>query len=102
MLGTGHHRQHGLLLVSGSGIRLCHVESASLVDLTPTVLHILDLPLPDDLDGRILSELFKPGSLWAQREPRFMSSRERTPSEFTYTEAEEQAISDHLKGLGYF
>jgi hypothetical protein len=26
------------------------------MDLTPTILHLMGLPVPDDMDGRVLSE----------------------------------------------
>jgi predicted AlkP superfamily phosphohydrolase/phosphomutase len=101
-LGTGHHRPYGLLIVSGPGIRSCSIASAELADLLPTVLHILNLPIPDDLDGRLLTEIFEPESIYASREPRFVCVEAKTSPDFAYTEAEERAISDHLEGLGYF
>jgi len=101
-IGSGNHGKYGLLIVSGPGIRSCGIISGELADLLPTVLHILNLPIPDDLDGRLLSEIFEPGSIYASREPRFVCVEAKTSPDFAYTEAEERAISDHLKGLGYF
>jgi predicted AlkP superfamily phosphohydrolase/phosphomutase len=55
----GRHRPLGVLLACGAGIRPgYHVEGARIVDVTPTVLYTLGLPIPDDVDGRPLVELF--------------------------------------------
>jgi predicted AlkP superfamily phosphohydrolase/phosphomutase len=54
----GAHRPTGFLLAAGPGItpgsRSGRVE---IVDLAPTILHLLGLPVPAGLDGRILHEL---------------------------------------------
>jgi hypothetical protein len=34
------------------------LENALVMDLFPTILYIYDLPIPRDVDGRILTELF--------------------------------------------
>ncbi len=39
----------------------------SIFDIAPTILHIMGLPVPDDMDGRVLKELFKEDSEPAQR-----------------------------------
>jgi predicted AlkP superfamily phosphohydrolase/phosphomutase len=54
---SGCHRRHGILIAWGAGIRSGErVENARIMDLTPTILHLMGLPVPDDMDGRVLSE----------------------------------------------
>ena len=57
----GAHRPTGFLLAAGPGVtpgsRSGRVE---IVDLAPTILHLLGLPVPAGLDGRILHELLVP------------------------------------------
>jgi predicted AlkP superfamily phosphohydrolase/phosphomutase len=101
-LGTGHHRPHGILLVSGSGIRPGPITTASLADLLPTILHVLDLPIPADLDGTVLTDLFEPTSSYALRQARYVQAKTKAVSDFVYSDAEEKAINEHLRGLGYF
>ena len=31
---------------------------ANLVDVAPTILHILKVPIPKDMDGKVLREIF--------------------------------------------
>ena len=61
---TGTHRPDGIFVGSGPGIP--HGQSlagAQLIDLTPTALAFLGVPVPRSMDGRVLTEMFAPGSL---------------------------------------
>lgn len=54
------HRQYGIFLAKGPNIKAGEkVYGASLIDMLPTMLTALDLPLGDDMDGRPLLEIFK-------------------------------------------
>ena len=53
----GRHRPIGVLAAAGAGIAAGQrIEGARIVDVAPTVLYALDLPVPDDMDGRPLVE----------------------------------------------
>jgi len=55
----GDHQPEGLLMATGPRIRAgVRIQGASLTDLAPTILHMLDLPAPEPMDGRVLTELF--------------------------------------------
>jgi predicted AlkP superfamily phosphohydrolase/phosphomutase len=48
----------GLLAMAGEGVRAGAVaDGASLLDVTPTILYLMGLPVGRDMDGRILTEL---------------------------------------------
>ncbi len=58
---TGDHRMDGILLASGAAFRTgASPRGARLLDIAPTVLHLLGVPVPDDMDGRVLTELLDP------------------------------------------
>ena len=60
---TGDHRLEGILIASGPAFRSgAAPQAAALLDIAPTVLHLLGVTVPDDLDGRILAELLEPGA----------------------------------------
>jgi predicted AlkP superfamily phosphohydrolase/phosphomutase len=60
---SGHHRLDGILILSGPGVRPgAQLDSASILDLAPTILHALGTPVPRDLDGHVLTEAFDPAS----------------------------------------
>ena len=54
------HRQHGVVVAAGPGIRQAETFSgASLLDVTPTILSMFDLPIGRDMDGRPWVEIFE-------------------------------------------
>ena len=96
---SGNHRLNGMLIMQGPGIRPDYrVKGAHIMDVMPTVLHILGVPVPADVDGRVLSE--------AMERPEFLAdlaqklTRETTGSKHLSRD-EEQLIRDRLKNLGY-
>ena len=53
------HRRFGVLVLAGPGIRHgASLEDASVLDITPTVLALLGLPVAKDMTGRVVSEAF--------------------------------------------
>ncbi len=62
------------LAFSGEGIRLqTATEPVSVLDVTPTVLHLLGLAVPRSVDGRVLIELLEPAGPGG-RLPRYRSA----------------------------
>jgi predicted AlkP superfamily phosphohydrolase/phosphomutase len=58
---TGDHRMEGVLIAAGPAFRPgASPDQASLLDVAPTLLHLLGVPVPADMDGRILTELLEP------------------------------------------
>lgn len=54
------HRRYGIFVANGPGIKKDErVYGASLVDITPTILTLLGLPVGQDMDGRPLIEIFE-------------------------------------------
>ncbi len=52
------HREQGILVAAGPAIRRDEIiHGATLLDLAPTVLTLLGVPVPDDMDGRALTKL---------------------------------------------
>jgi len=66
----GNHMLYGIFLAYGPSIKKgCKIENAKIYDITPTILHIFGLPIPKDMDGRVLMEIFEPDSEPAKRQP---------------------------------
>src|SRR5262249_28247410 len=58
---SGHHRMEGILALYGRGVRRGgRFDDASLLDVLPTVLYLLDVPIARDLEGKILSAALDP------------------------------------------
>lgn len=58
------HRLHGILAIRGPGIKKDQrVYGASLLDIAPTVLTLLGCPVPRDMDGHVLTQIFDKESI---------------------------------------
>jgi arylsulfatase A-like enzyme len=94
-----------VLILSGPGIRAgVRLNGARLVDLAPTILHLLDIAPPAELEGRVLEEALVDSDV--TRSPRPIDDHfAPPPGEHDYSpeEAEKIAeIAEHLRSLGYF
>lgn len=57
---TTHHRDYGVLVMAGPGLRKDQrIYGAGLLDIAPTVLTLLGLPVGADMPGRVLAEAFE-------------------------------------------
>jgi len=56
---TGSHRLDGIFLMYGPHIRKgVNIGKVKIYDITPTILQLFKLPIPKDLDGKILMEIY--------------------------------------------
>jgi len=57
---TGAHRLNGLLVGYGPDIKSVNkLEDAEIVDVLPTILSLLKVPIPQDLEGKVLVDILK-------------------------------------------
>ncbi len=98
------HRDFGIFVAAGPGIKKKEkIFGASLLDITPTILNFLDLPIGKDMDGRVLEDVFEnPNPIkyiesWDEVEGDFGEHNEKVESDPL---SEQQAI-EQLIELGY-
>lgn len=57
---SGFHRMDGILLAKGRHLRKAvKINGASIMDIAPTLLYLMGSEVPKDMDGRVLTEIFK-------------------------------------------
>ena len=100
-LNNGGHRLHGIFVMAGPGLRQGYAfDEGVLWDLAPTILHYLALPVPDDMDGRVLAESFDP--TWLDEHPVSFSEGAGESGQGADYDLDDQALIDErLRGLGY-
>ncbi len=120
---TGDHRMEGILIAAGSPFRQgASPYQADLLDIAPTVLHLLGVPVPADMDGHILTELLDPLAVPPPADAIPISTPglvyqpslasvgggngndagvSGVPGGAAYNDAEEAAIQQRLADLGY-
>jgi predicted AlkP superfamily phosphohydrolase/phosphomutase len=97
---TGDHRQNGIFVISGKGIKSAEtIHNAHIIDVLPTILYVHDLPIPEYVDGKVLKEVFKN----PEKEIRIEHTAEHNNKneEYTYNDEETEDVKDRLKQLGY-
>ncbi len=102
------HETHGIFLAAGPRLRRGQeVRGASVLDLTPTVLHYLGFPVAKDMDGRVLEAVFEPDFMREHR-IRYVSTYEEAKkaepqqaAEEDYSAEELAANQAALRALGY-
>jgi len=57
MVKSGYHHPEGILMLYGNGIRPgVHIAGSNNLDIAPTLLSLLGLPVPAEMKGRVLQE----------------------------------------------
>ncbi len=98
------HRPYGILVMAGPGIRAGEcLYGASLLDITPTILHLFGLPIGEDMDGRPLLE-----ALTFTDIPSTIPSWDSVPGDFAELDPNTRparragaALMDQFAALGY-
>jgi predicted AlkP superfamily phosphohydrolase/phosphomutase len=102
---SGTHRINGIALFKGTPfIKGQRLKDVSIMDMAPTILYLLGVPIPEDMEGRVLEEVFEAvflgtHSIAYQKQ----SEAEAQPEDQggSYTEEEAEKIKERLTGLGY-
>ncbi len=117
---SSSHRMNGIFVANGAGIKPAgefgrtpsqassdsnpdagasrdDMRGAQLIDLAPTVLHLMGLPVPTDMDGRVLTE-----ALADARAVEYGGTSEGgAAASEGYSEEEEREVIERLSDLGY-
>ena len=102
----GVHDPYGIFLLHGPGVQGgARIENARIVDVMPTMLHLLGVPLPEGLDGHVLTEALAEPFL-SQRPVRYAAplAHEQGPDledASSYSDEESGEIEQRLRDLGY-
>ena len=100
------HNFEGIFLVSGPSVRSGRqLDGVTLVDLAPTIMHLMGLEIPNDMDGRVILEAFDANSSIARRKPRYQRVDGNLASGTGDGQAADQwdddVIMERLRRLGY-
>jgi predicted AlkP superfamily phosphohydrolase/phosphomutase len=99
---SGHHRMEGVLALYGRGIVPGRkFEGARLLDVLPTVLCLLDVPIARDLEGTILRDALD-ARLLREHPARFVDTY--GPAEHTSSPDQtdlDRNVLERLRSLGY-
>jgi len=102
---SGYHRPNGIFIAWGKNIRRGKsLENAEIIDIAPTVLYLMGLPVPKDMDGKLLKDIFV--SPYVESTPIKYVDPSVMKQVFTegtdvYSEEDSEEIKERLRKLGY-
>jgi predicted AlkP superfamily phosphohydrolase/phosphomutase len=102
----GHHRWEGIFVASGPGILTgADAGELSIVDVAPLLMHRLGLGVPDDMTGRVPTEIFEREEL-DRHPPRVVPAAPAAAPEGRFGRLElgaddEAEVLERLRALGY-
>ncbi len=88
----------GIVILAGPGIPAgTHIEGANIIDIAPTVLALMGLPVPGEMDGKALLgvEARQAGG------PKVPGQAQGGGGENPYSEEDEAQVMERLRELGY-
>jgi predicted AlkP superfamily phosphohydrolase/phosphomutase len=103
---AGSHRLDGVFVMArGPAKKNFSFSGADITDVAPTVLYLMGLPIPEDMDGRVLSEALDGNFLGAHevtyREADERSAATQSTGDASFSEEEEELVAKRLQALGY-
>ena len=108
-VGHGDHRMDGIFIASGPDIASSSgaLPGLNIQDVAPTLLYLLGLPVPSDMDGRVLTEIIearildsqpvqstKPVGFWPEEDKAVFSGE-------AASDEDDAVLRDRLRALGY-
>jgi predicted AlkP superfamily phosphohydrolase/phosphomutase len=105
------HRLDGVLMMSGGPVlQDFRFDDAKIVDVAPTVLYLMGLPIPSDMDGRVLTEALDEDfiaanplriEVAADDDADLDEANHVADSRQAFNDEESEMIAKRLQALGY-
>lgn len=100
----GAHKRNGMFGLCGRDFGQSEglVEPASIWDIPATILHMFGTPIPEDYDGRVLTEYISE-EFMARSEVRFQEGDGELmgDAENPFSQEEMEGLTERLRALGY-
>lgn len=97
------HHPNGLFIVKSPHVITCkNGMRAKITDIAPTILYMMDVPIPQAIDGRVLTEIFD-DSYRGEKSVKYSDVSHEADSGKTvkYSDEDARKIAERLKNLGY-
>jgi predicted AlkP superfamily phosphohydrolase/phosphomutase len=97
----GGHHIDGIMFASGPAFREGQISGAEIIDLAPTILHLMGAPIEEHMDGEVLSGIYADGSDPATRPVETVERGGGLRADADWSDEQKDEIEERLEGLGY-
>ncbi|MFZ1947971.1 MAG: alkaline phosphatase family protein [bacterium] len=98
---SAQHRMDGVFVAAGPGIRRgIEVDGLTVADITPLALYMMDLPVPEGLDGKVKTDVFEAAEI-SRRPPAYFKPGAGGTGDERRRATDDESVKQRLKGLGY-
>lgn len=103
---TGAHKSdnQGIFIAWGENVKKGHETSGSrLIDIAPTIMYLFGIPIPTDVDGKVLEDAFEKDFLRKNpiRHRKIREGLSFAKRKVLYTRKEKDELKERLRELGY-
>jgi len=99
----GKHHKDGIFIAASNEVKQGEAQRGQIIDIVPTLLYYLQLPLEQQIDGRVLEEIFT--TEFRKKNPltKFIDppGSHKTAPEDVFNQEDQQKITKRLEDLGY-
>ncbi len=99
----GDHEINGIFISKGQHIVKNGRVDAEIIDLAPTILYSLGVPIPKNMDGKVLTQIFTPQYTQKNSIEYEDTDSSTSAKDFRkgYSDEEYQQIEERLRSIGY-
>lgn len=97
---SGGHRMEGIYVVAGNGVQSGDGIYRPLLDIAPTILWAMNSPIPEEMDGEVMTDAFKESFRDTRDVDRFPLS-ELVERQSSTGDRDTDAVQERLEDLGY-
>jgi predicted AlkP superfamily phosphohydrolase/phosphomutase len=98
---SGMHLLNGVFIAHGPKIKPQRIYGARIIDIAPTLLYCSELPVPNSMDGRVLSGIFPKEILNTRPIEYFNFESKKMGNNDLIDEKENEQMKEKLRSLGY-
>ena len=99
---SGDHRPQGILIIAGPHVHPGQkLSGAGIADIAPTLLYLMEQPVPEDRDGRVLLEALREQYVTAHPVAYCPAGVSEGQERRDLSAQEAEQVEKRLRGLGY-
>jgi predicted AlkP superfamily phosphohydrolase/phosphomutase len=99
---SGCHKLNGIFAAQGPKIKNgIKINDVRIYDLAPTILYLCGLPIPSDMDGKVLIETFEEEHMMEHPITELSDEEVKSPRNNRALKKDKEEIIERLKKLGY-